>query len=125
MLDPSATIREVSNLLESAPDGASVRLRPGRYSVSFHLTRSLALVADGEPGSALIDVEDDSAVIVSGGECRVFGLRLTSRRQASDMAARFHPGAVEIEEGSLLLEECVIQGWSNGVVSEKAQTVGW
>ncbi|MGE3077288.1 MAG: right-handed parallel beta-helix repeat-containing protein [Dehalococcoidia bacterium] len=114
--EPNATAEEIDAILSALPEGATLKLQPGRYQSTFRLRRSITVVpAEGE-GSVWIDAETGPAIAVTGGECVVQGLRLTSKARSSDVEARFQPGAVEVTGGQLSITECLIQGWTNGVV---------
>ena len=85
LASPSRVVSIVANMWRGFPGMAHTGA--ARAGV-VNLTRSLALVTDGEPGSAWIDADDDSAVIVSGGECRVVGRRWPGGTGSSGWCSR-------------------------------------
>lgn len=100
--DRSGDYRSLGEAVRSVAPGTRIRVRPGDYYEPLLLDRDVEIVAEGVPGSVVVEVKGAPCLVVRSGKPIVRGLALHSR---VGMDSRRHV-AVEITGGEPLLEEC-------------------
>ena len=90
--------------VREAPAGARIVVAPGVYVEGIVIDRPLEIVAEGAPGTVVVEARDASCLVMEAGYARVRGLVLRGRT-GPDGRTRF---AVDVPQGHLLLEDCEI-----------------
>ncbi|HEX2325670.1 MAG TPA: right-handed parallel beta-helix repeat-containing protein, partial [Chloroflexota bacterium] len=90
--------------VREAPAGARIVVAPGVYVEGIVIDRPLEIVAEGAPGTVVVEARDASCLVMEAGYARVQGLVLRGRT-GPDGRTRF---AVDVPQGHLLLEDCEI-----------------
>ncbi len=112
-LDRSADYRSIGEAIRSVEAGDRIRVRPGAYHETLLLDKEIEIVADGAPGSVVVEAKGAACLVVRTGKPTLRGLSLHSR---TGVDGRRHY-AVEITGGEPLLEDCDLLCGSQGVVS--------
>jgi parallel beta-helix repeat protein len=98
------TFPTIGDAVREAPPGARIVVAPGVYVEGIVLDRPLEVVAEGAPGTVVVEARDASCLVMETGYARVRGLVLRGRT-GPDGRTRF---AVDVPQGHLLLEDCEI-----------------
>jgi hypothetical protein len=93
--DGSGDHRRIEDAVRAGGWGSSIRVRPGRYEEALVLLFPVEIVAEGPPGSVVLDGGEQTCVRIECGEVTLRGLSLTSRETAA-----------LVLQGQPLLAEC-------------------
>lgn len=90
----------IASAIAVANDGDVISIRPGVYTESVSIDRSVTLSGTGNLGDVRIETSADPAIICTANDARISGITL--HRSAGDVA-------VDIESGSLSMDECAVE----------------
>lgn len=90
----------IASAIAVANDGDVISIRPGVYAESVVIDRSVTLSGTGNSGDVRIEATADAAIRCTVGDARISGI--TVRRSGGDIA-------VDIESGSLSMDECAVE----------------
>jgi hypothetical protein len=92
----------IAGALESAPDGALIKLAAGTYAEELVITASVTLAAEGEPGSARVHARDGSAIVAEAAGVRLSGLAVSSDDHEAPV--------IDVRHGAAELDGCQVAG---------------
>ena len=92
--------RTIGDAVAAAASGAVISIRPGHYREALTLSRDVTLSASGPPRAVTLEHADEPVVRITGENVTFSGIRI---EHASGETA-----AIEIADGQLCLEECVV-----------------
>ncbi len=98
--DGHGTHRSIAAALESAPDGATIAVRPGSYPESLVLVRPVIITAAEPSGTVLVEPPNGAAVTMISGSATLRRLTLGGRDSAA--------AVIDVTGGSLSLDQCEV-----------------
>lgn len=90
----------IASAIAVANDGDVISIRPGVYTETVVIDRSVTLSGTGNSGDVRIEAMAGAAIACAAGDARISGI--TIQRSAGDVA-------VDIESGSLSMDECTVE----------------
>jgi len=100
---PKGHFQSLPEALRRAPDGATLRLAPGRYRGGFRIDRKLTIIGAGEdPRKVIISANNAPAISLSRGKLVLQSLSIENTRTRGFS----NPAALEQTGGGLKLTDC-------------------
>ncbi|MFI6434447.1 right-handed parallel beta-helix repeat-containing protein, partial [Streptomyces sp. NPDC050759] len=101
-----ADYRSITEAIKAAPPNTRILIQPGIYPEALVLDKPIELISDGSPGGVdILSGEDNPCISMKTDHAHVKGVSLTS----------FSADGVEIESGSLNIEDCFIKSYNAGI----------
>ncbi|MCP5073619.1 MAG: TIR domain-containing protein [Rhodobacteraceae bacterium] len=99
----------ISEAIEEAPAGAQIRVRPGAYRESLHVSKPLELRGDGPRDRVIVTTDKGNALLCDAPMAKISGLTLRREPGGKEYAVWITGGGAEIED-------CVVESESLAVV---------
>lgn len=105
LVDPAHpdAFHEIDDAVVTAGDGDTVRVRPGTYRRPVVLDRAVAIVADGPPGSVVLEPVGGECIGVAASGGSVRGLVVRPSRAGNDGALH---SAIAVHDAEVTVEAC-------------------
>lgn len=103
VVDPSGRgdHRTIAEAIKAAKPGATIRIRPGRYTEALKVTKPLELIGDGARATIVLEARDAFVIAWTAPSGRISGLTM---RQLGPPDSGKGYGAVHFSNGSAVLE---------------------
>jgi serine/threonine protein kinase len=112
-----ARFRTIGAALEAASPGDRILIRPGLYSESLLLEKSVQLLGRGKPEEVIVQSDDGNCLLIRADAAVVRGLTLRGRTGSKTACV-----AVDIAGGRPVLEDCDISSDSLSCVAIRGET---
>jgi hypothetical protein len=114
--------RSIKQALQAVEPGATVHVRPGVYEDKLEISTPVSIVGDGPVGEIVIRGTQWIPVLIEGRETTLRGLTVLCEKPYARDDPDALAASVWIEEGNVILEDCVFSSTSvAGVVVHSAK----
>jgi F-box protein 11 len=117
--------KTIGDAITAASPGTVIYIEPGVYEENLFINKPLELIGKGRPEDVVITgdiMNEDTTIDVNADRVRICGI--TILQKGKSIEKDFYYSAVDLGEGSVLIENCsIISAHGNGihVMSERSQ----
>ncbi len=113
-----AHFRSINQAVQNVPPGAQIKVSPGIYRESIHLTRPVEIISSDPATGVIVESYDDACVWMQTDRALLRGLNLRGR--SGSRKGEYY--TVDIPRGDLILEDCDLTSDSLAVVAIYGET---